>query len=495
MSLSFFITLFTLLVNLLLYKLCEYNYLTERNAFFLLTILLILYLLLQVVITIRAQSKFWILNPIIQSSIFLFGLSYAFSNFLFFFSSDQLENLGVIPEINFSMVKLMYLILIGATSMWIGYYSLFSKISTNKSSVAKFNTIFMGFTNEYRSLVIPFFIVISTITRYIQLQLGIFGFSSVSYDNLIEAANYSQYLSLGSALSKAALLLVSLKYYSGDKSNNNKFWFYFIVSTEVLWGFLSGFKSQVITPFIILAVSQYIVTNKLKFRWLIYLVIFISLAYIIIEPYRAYRLHNNEFSKNESIFDLIENMREAQKLAINVSTTEVPLILAVSTRSNLTWIGSFGIQFKDDGYVSSTAPNFLKNIISAPFHAFIPRVIWKTKPVNNLGLWYNNEIIGNQNSTSIAMGPITFLYFSGGPLMIFLGFFFVGFIQKIVFSYFNPAYSFASAFIFLVLLSGVSNIESSFNSYITSIFRDVPILIIVIHFVFKKPNILKYNKS
>jgi hypothetical protein len=48
----------------------------------------------------------------------------------------------------------------------------------------------------------------------------------------------------------------------------------------------------------------------------------------------------------------------------------------------------------------------------------------------NLGLWYNQVVMEKDNFSSTAMGPFAYLYFAGGPLAVFLGFFCVGIVQR-----------------------------------------------------------------
>jgi hypothetical protein len=167
----------------------------------------------------------------------------------------------------------------------------------------------------------------------------------------------------------------------------------------------------------------------------------------------------------------------------NFETNEIYLLI----------LGSLGIDYKERGIVSSDQPKFLNNIFLAPLHAWIPRFIWNSKPINNLGLWYNNEVIGNSNYTSVAMGPVTYLYFAGGFIMVFLGFYFVGIIQKFLFLYFDPSTSISIAFAYLVLLGLLSSIDSAFNTLIISLFRDFPILLFFLFFIFKSRKNKQYN--
>src|SRR3546814_15261390 len=78
------------------------------------------------------------------------------------------------------------------------------------------------------------------------------------------------------------------------------------------------------------------------------------------------------------------------------------------------------------------SPTFLTNIALSPAYAFIPRVIWKEKPSGDLGLWYTHVVMGLGSYSSTAMGPVTYLYFAGGALAVFVGFMGFGILQKVL---------------------------------------------------------------
>ena len=63
---------------------------------------------------------------------------------------------------------------------------------------------------------------------------------------------------------------MALRYFSPtERSLHVVLWFWGLLGYEVVFGFLSGFKSQVATPIIIVGVCMYMRRGRLPWRWVI----------------------------------------------------------------------------------------------------------------------------------------------------------------------------------------------------------------------------------
>src|SRR5207244_2606393 len=127
--------------------------------------------------------------------------------------------------------------------------------------------------------------------RLLEIKLGVFGYSS-TYDQLIDAANYREYLSMAASLGDVALVAAAMQCFAAVRSRlPDRLLVWLIVGYEVCFGFLSGFKSAVIMPFIIVAVVYY--SQRKRFpRWLVpSLALGLVVAYGVIEPFRLARTH------------------------------------------------------------------------------------------------------------------------------------------------------------------------------------------------------------
>ena len=157
---------------------------------------------------------------------------------------------------------------------------------------------------------------------------------------------------------------------------------------EVLFGFLSGFKSQVFMPFVIAGVCHYLRTGKLNKKWIALAIAGIFIAYAVIEPFRAER-DKERYAIDTSIADIADTLFRGVRKSTKDEMDSTEVVLNVAARSNLSYIGSFGIEFADDHPVLRGVARSFSTIFSmAPLHSWIPRFIWKSKSLSTLGVWY-----------------------------------------------------------------------------------------------------------
>ncbi len=471
--------------GLLLEQLSVVGSLDLRDVFFALTLLVLVYLGLEVRRLRLVHPDRWLMNPVVLCSFFTFALGYGLTNVLFWLPSEELEWVGLVPEVTPAMVTLMWLVLVGAVAMWLGYWSRFARRLGNQVAVHSFNRRFLPQSDNLRALALPGLFAVGLMARLVQIRLGVFGYSS-TYDQLINLGSVTQFLAMASSLGKLALVLAALGFFRRKFSPAAMSWFYGLLAVEVLFGFLSGFKSAVIMPFVIAAICQYLQTGRFSKNWIILVLVGISAAYAVIEPFRAARNENASF-RGDSLDSIVSTMISASGTTVFDTTGQVSILLSVASRSNLSYIGSFGIEYADSHpSLPSGSPDFLTDLFLAPLHAWIPRVIWNTKPLGNLGLWYNQTVMGKSHFSSTAMGPFSYLYFAGGVVAVFSGFFFIGVVQRGLFFLLQPASSVAGATVFLAMLGTFVSIDSSFNGIIVALCRELPLLLILQFLLFRR---------
>ena len=106
-------------------------------------------------------------------------------------------------------------------------------------------------------------------------------------------------LSVGDTIT-LCLLVVSFAYFRNVKNFKYKFTFFLILIIQIIFGILSGVKSSVVMPFVLSFIIYYLVRNKLNKSLIIASVVFIIIAYIIIEPFRM-------VSRSEASFQSTSN--------------------------------------------------------------------------------------------------------------------------------------------------------------------------------------------
>lgn len=451
---------------------------TTVQGFSAYTLLLLWYLFYEIKGLRRQQPQLIWLNPVVLSSLFTFVLAFGITNALYFLPENTLYELGMSPDITPWMNQLMLLVVLGAVSMWGGYLSNIGRnmgLSLQRSRVMK---RWMSPSFKIKKSALYIGLSIDFIAKLLLIKLGLFGYSS-SYDQLVAASAYTQYLSLASSLGTLVLVGVSVQCFAPARTLiiNQKLLF-FVLGYEVFFGLLSGFKSAVVMPFIIVGIVYYSQRNRFP-RWLIPAVwIGLIVAYGVIEPFRAARNADAGFV-GTNIGSIVSTMMSAQKVVHGDSSDDNNKAFAFISRNNLTYIGSLGIRYADiHNELPAGSPKFLENILIAPALALIPRFLWPSKPLENTGLWYTNEVMGLDLYSSTAMSPFTYLNFAGGPLAVILGFLIVGIVQRGLFDgllYFGGG----GLIVFFGLLGALVQIDSAFNTIFVGMIRMFPILVVV----------------
>lgn len=469
------------------YLLSQNDFIEQRPAFVILTLVLLIYLVLEIFRVRRLHPMRWLINPAVLCSLITFLLSFGITNLVYFLPEDSIAFFQLVPEVTHSMNKLLFLVVIGALGMWLGYWSPIAARVASLASLVRFRNHIFKFDSKPKLWVLPVLVIISLLSRFFQIRLGIFGYSS-NYDALIAAAAYTQYFSMASSLGSLALVISALQYYSPQQDRRTKTWFLGIFLCEIMFGFLGGFKSAVVMPFIIVLLCQYIRIGSVSRKLLISIPLALVLAFAVIEPFRYLKNVSDKYGEGfdaTSLSTIVNTLMDAATLATNATETDTEetasLLVSIMARSNLTYVGSVGIKFADSHKnLPPGSPEFLDGIIFAPFHAWIPRFLWKDKPIWDIGLWYTHEVMGYGHMSSTAMGLFTYLYFAGGALVVFASLFFIGVVHRVLFFFTHPWRSIAGATLFLGMSSATVMIsEGAFNGVMVAIFRELPLLIIL----------------
>jgi hypothetical protein len=323
------------------------------------------------------------------------------------------------------------------------------------------------------------------------ISLGIYGFSADAA-SLASTTSFRQYLVTLELLSRFVLIAVALHFFSAPTPDRLiKRLLIVIVSFEILFGFLSGFKSAVALPVVIVGICYYYCTNKLSIKQISAAIILLLLAYAVIEPFRIAR-HSDRGFTGTSLRSITNTLIIAATAAIGPasdrpSEAEISSPLAILARTSMTYIASLGVDYEDSGKHSRNAPEFLKDIFLSPLYAVIPRVLWEGKETSRHGQWYLQEVMGETENTTSAVGmsPITYLYFAGNWLAVCLGFLLVGIFQRIL----ALTLMENGGVVYLMMLPIIIVIDSVYYVFILESIRLVPILLMFFLLVYKRTDI------
>lgn len=470
---------------LLIYAALSVDLIANSQGFVAYTLLLVGYLYVEIRNLWACEPHFFWINPVVLASIFTFVLAFGVTNVIYFIPEDVAALVGLQPIATPWMNQLMLLVVLGACAMWVGYSSgmgcSMGRVLQRSSVLRKW----MSSSVRVNILVLFAFLAISLIARLLAINLGLYGYSS-TYDQLIAGASYTQYFAMADSLGKLALVGVAMQCFASPRYvllDRALLWL--VLSCEVAFGFLSGFKSAVVMPVIIVGIVYYSQHNRFP-RWLVpAVVVAVMAAYAMIEPFRVSRNEDAAFV-GTSLGGIVAAMPSYSSINADDGGDVASTGLSFLARSNMTYVASLGIEYAANNELPAGSPEFLGNIILAPVHAFIPRLLWDSKPLQNIGLWYTNEVLGFNIFSSTGMSAFTYLNFAGGPLAVFLGFLIVGIFQRGLFDGLRH-FGGGGLIVLFGLLGTLVNIDSAFNSFFVSIIRYLPILIVVQYALIQRP--------
>jgi hypothetical protein len=474
------------LVALLISALLSRDSLTNSNALLAYSLVLLGYLYVEAKnLSSHSAEMFW-MNPVVLASIFTFALAFGFTNVLFFMPEDVVALVGLEPIATPWMNQLMFLVLLAACAMWSGYSSGVGRGIGRSLQVNRVLGRWMKVSRRLNKPALCIFLAISLIARLWAINLGVYGYSS-TYDQLMAIAGYREYLSMGESLGALALAALALECFASSSSAlSHRLLVWFVLAYEVAFGFLSGLKSAVVMPFIIVGVVYY--SQRKRFpRWLIPAIVGgLMAAYAVIEPFRAARNTNAGFV-GTSLGSIVTTMTDEKSINADDGRERASTGLILLGRTNLTYVASLGIEYSaNNDELPEGSPEFLGNLVLSPVLAVVPRLLWPTKPLQNIGLWYTNQVVGLDLFSSTGMSPITYLNFAGGPLGVILGFFIVGILQRGLFDGFRH-FGGGGLIVLIGLLGTLSNIDSAFNTFFVGIIRLLPILVIAQYALLQGP--------
>lgn len=462
--------------------------LPTRVSFAALTLLLLCFLWLQVMSIRSLHPQRWLLNPAVVCAFQTFAMGYGITNVLFFLPPEMIMFVGLVPDVFPAMVAHQYLALLGAIMLYLGYWSPMAAWATYPRAVARFQQRYLPGSDSLKSLAVPVLMGIAVAARLVAIRQGLYGYGGdYSAERLAESSAYSQYMSMAGSLGKLALLLAGLRYFSQAGGRRGAHWFWGSLATEIFFGFLTGMKSAVGMPIVIAGVCQYLRYGTIPKKWILLTVLSISVAYAVIEPFRAVRVQRGgALTSVSGILSVLQEGVTGENPMVGRRDESDSTLIAFSARNNLSYIGAFALEYADrHETLPIGSPAFLKDIFLAPVYALIPRFIWDSKPFGTLGLWYTQEVLGKNLFSSTTMGPVAYLYFAGGHLAVAIAFYCIGILQRVLWFRLGPWQSLPGAIIMLGLM-GTLGVIGFANEIIITLLRDGLLLTLLTHLLFKR---------
>lgn len=466
-----------------------------KLQFVLLNLILFHYLIYEFLNFYKKGEKLLFIQPYFLVIAFFFVLLHLMPNLrLFFVDPSEVLPARMIfwdDDSYKPLIKTMYLLNLSAIAIFLGY-----KNQSMQLIGERIRGIFISIsTSNFRpSLNLSNFQILVLISLGIasvilQIRWNIFGYG-VSDEVLAQYASYAQWFSyIDRAQYLLVIILAYVVYGSGSSRNSLKIILYLLMFFLSAQGFFFASKGKAVTPIIAALIGSYISTGKIFTRLIALSIMVLTLAFIVIEPYRALKNIYPDAGFLEAITLLQEVPAELDSESVEDDITFLDRVGELSIwfmgRNDNFSFSANAIEFKDRyGIPDNNNPDFLGSIIYAPVLAYVPRFIWKSKPRDQIGAWYENSIMQSPNYSASAFGAIGYSYYAGGVVGVFLIFFFFGLMQRLVAEVFLKMNSLPGFCAYFALILPITFIYSEVGGVITGFLRSLPIIILGVYLLF-----------
>jgi hypothetical protein len=380
-----------------------------------------------------------------------------------------LRHLGVDPYFasyptvdNKALVRGLIYVMVGMIGFWAGCACFLSKKGRRQRPLlAEESKLHSPARSRVLTLAFVLFAV-GFAARLYMLKHHIYyyvGSLDIYYSNLASA----QIVGFLAPFGGLALIVVAIERFSGafDAKVNLCFWSVFL--SECVWGLISGMKGQLLQNFLLVGVVVSFLRPQIAKRWVIGFVVGLILIYPLFDQYRF--LVRGPFSV---VIGSPGQALRTQRLAL--------LQAAERTDGSSGWVEA-GFQSTLDRLDMLESVSTIVSLRSEtsqlrgderlwmiPFYPFVPRFIWKSKPVLDKGARFS-EILGYGNQTSTSVTYPADLYLSLGVSGIVVGMFLLGILARRIANIVTCSFSRRDLFFYAGLFLACTNIENDAFSF------------------------------
>ncbi len=450
---------------------------------------LVVYNIIQIYYLRLTGSRYLWINPIVIGSLLTFGIYCGgFTNFLLIKDSWFLlkEPAKVLTSEPIWIKYFMLLANLASVCMWQGYYShggdRIERFFSNNAvyPYAKFYNIEISYYKVFALVILSVFI------KFYLFSIGLHG-RIVSKEFFEAGIGYK----LGSqirVLGELSLLLVIVTGYQFVVKKENKYRILFFVSfiIELFFSFLFGARGPILMPFVVVGFLYILATNRLYFTQLLVFSIVLFISFTIVNDYKQYSGKKEILAaRATNPFDMLSKFSAFNAKAKKKESYAKIVEETILSSTNFMPEGSMAIRHKEIIGLKEKDIDFFAELINVPFNAFVPRFLQTEIHAPAWGLWFKNVVMKYQVKLkwSMAQTSIGNLYFTGGALLVLIGFFLNGMVLKFAYlSLFNGLFG----LIFSVGLLYVFCFEEIFASQYIAILRLIFIYPFIFMVIFKK---------
>ncbi len=443
----------------------------------------------ETLILAKSKKSNFLLSPVVLCSIVSFVLPYSISNYLFFSSPAFLYNTQLYLS-NDPILVLNEVLLyanVALLSMWIGYKLVFFSqhlywffIYTLGAGLVLRKQFLL-----HKKIILSIYLLTFLVRAYM-IAIGGYGFAS-AYSSATIAVNYLEIINLSTSLFKLCLWALALLDY--QQNNRLSTLTLTILGIELLLGLLSGYKSGLIYPLLLIGLA-YIMTHrtvsrKLVIRFAVSIILLVNVGYFIIEPFRQV-LVSGGATQNIDFGYLVDSFTESYETTSNTDLTSSQFsenqtestFDSFMSRTNLTLWTAIALEKLNEADEYNKQARIKEKMLLIPLLAYIPRAFWPDKPERNEGSMFYKHILKMEGEgTAVTPGTIGYLLLAfGSPLIIIPIFALLGVLQHFIFILLQRGGG--GVILFIGLLNGAVFIDEITYTFLP-FFKEAPLLIIL----------------
>jgi hypothetical protein len=322
---------------------------------------------------------------------------------------------------------------------------------------------------------LAFYLVSSAANLYrLHEHLFYYAESFIKYHQHLAAA---QVLSSISQFGTYALVLAAVERYFHPADSRRRVLFEVIFVSQCFWGLISGMKSLLLWNFLLVALISSLVRKKFRLGWILVAVSVLILIYPVSNQYRLLiRDEGVEISSTSSasrafgtaLSGAVSGQSGTDDWLDNGARYTIDRLDLLQSVSDIIWLGP-----------RLTTVRTIENWWMLPFYPFVPRFLWPSKPVEDVGLEFGLALNGNVQTAAAITYPGD-LYVELGSPGIVVGMFLLGvFGQWLTSKGDGMLDKKKSLFLYAALFPSVVNLEDDAFGFWTGVIKWLAILTIV----------------
>ena len=438
---------------------------------------LAIYLAIEAHLLLRRTDALTLLSPAFLALLFHFALSYLAGPTMAVFEPTVMTRFDFwLSDFDIALADTLILAMIAAFCMLRGY-SLARRIAQGLRRSLKRMPVLRREIRPNVPLALAMQAGYLVLVAY-AINIGVYGLLSTP-EALERHLDAVALLKLGLAAGSLSYFMLLLHYFRRrDRASSiETAAIVALVALHVVLGLLAAFKSQVVFPFVIAGFAYFLTHRRLQMGFLAMALAALVVAYAVVEPFRGYLAIRGE--PPGSIVEAVEALETAFRLREQVVQHHDSSVAArISERVDLSGMSTLALDYVERGNLESDRrKDFQDSILLAPILAYIPRAVWPDKPsYQDVGRWFNQRVRGRwwDDTTSVGMGPIGYLYVTGGIWAVVLGFTLFGGLQALIFEGFGRSGA-GGLIVYLSVAANLVLIPSAFGPVVTGVLRMLPI--------------------